>query len=136
MIGQVIYKVGYALNCRFCNASEYFNLEKLERNYMRLQAVKLFRVKSKSQKLHSTKLGVTLSSIIITLFFNGAIWRVWGLHHDSATIQKQILNSKSQAKVLDMQIKQAKDPSFIERQAKDKLDFVGEHDLVFVFSDN
>lgn len=73
---------------------------------------------------------------IITLFFNGAIWRVWGLHHDSATIQKQILNSKSQAKVLDMQIKQAKDPSFIERQAKDKLDFVGEHDLVFVFSDN
>lgn len=70
MIGHVIYKVGYALNCRSCNASEYFNLEKLERNYMRLQAVKLFRVKSKSQKLHSTKLGVTLSSIVITLFFN------------------------------------------------------------------
>lgn len=32
-----------------------------------------------------------------------------------------------------MQIKQAKDQSFIARQAKDKLDMVGEHDLVFVF---
>lgn len=57
------------------------------------------------------------------------------MHHDSATIQGQILKSKAQAKALDVQIKQAKDPSFIERQAKDKLDMVGEHDLVFVFSE-
>lgn len=56
------------------------------------------------------------------------------MHRDSNKIQKQILDSKQQAKALDMQIKQAKDPSFIERQAKDKLDMVGEHDLVFVFS--
>lgn len=57
------------------------------------------------------------------------------MRHDSATIQKQILNSGAQAKLLDVQIKQAKDPSFIERQAKDKLDMVGEKDLVFVFSE-
>lgn len=72
---------------------------------------------------------------IISLFFNGAIWRVWSLHRDSNKIQEQILSSKEQSKLLDMQIKQAKDPSFIERQAKDKLDMVGENDLVFVFSD-
>lgn len=70
-----------------------------------------------------------------SLFFNGAIWRVWGLHRDMATIAQQILNASEQSHVLDMQIKQAKDPSFIERQAKDKLDMVGEHDLVFVFSE-
>ena len=70
-----------------------------------------------------------------SLFFNGAIWRIWSLHRDSSKIQDQILNSKTQAKTLDMQIKQAKDPSFIERQAKDKLDMVGKHDLVFVFSE-
>jgi len=50
-----------------------------------------------------------------------------------ATIDGQILKAREQAKLLDMQIKQANDPSFIERQAKDKLDMVGEHDLVFVF---
>lgn len=78
---------------------------------------------------------VCICVFVISLFFNGAIWRVWGLHHDSTTIQNQILNSRAQAKALDMQIKQAKDPSFIERQAKDKLDMVSEHDLVFVFSE-
>ena len=78
---------------------------------------------------------VCVCIFVISLFFNGAIWRIWGLRRDSATIQDQIMNSKTQSKALDMQIKQAKDPSFIERQAKDKLDMVGEHDLVFVFSE-
>jgi cell division protein FtsB len=72
---------------------------------------------------------------VISLFFNGTVWRIWGLRRDMATIQGQIQASKSFSKNLDMQIKQAKDPSFIERQAKDKLDMVGEHDLVFVFSE-
>ena len=67
------------------------------------------------------------------LFLNGAVWRVWGLKRDQVTIQDQILKSQEQAKTLDMQIRQAKDQSFIARQAKDKLDMVGEHDLIFVF---
>lgn len=71
----------------------------------------------------------------ISLFFNGAIWRVWGLRRDMATIAGQINKSRDQSFSLDMQIKQAKDQAYMERQAKDKLDMVGEHDLVFVFSD-
>ena len=76
---------------------------------------------------------VCIFVFLISLFFNGAVWRVWGLHRDMATIETRILNARAQAINLDMQIKQANDPSFIERQAKDKLDMVGEHDLVFVF---
>ena len=72
---------------------------------------------------------------VVSLFFNGAIWRVWGLRRDLATITQQISRSKDQSRALDMQIRQAKDQAFMERQAKDKLDMVGEHDLVFVFSD-
>ena len=67
------------------------------------------------------------------LFFNGAIWRVWGLKRDQDTISEQILKANEHSKTLDMQISQARDQSFIARQAKDKLDMVGEHDLVFVF---
>lgn len=70
----------------------------------------------------------------VSLFFNGAIWRIWSLYRDANTIQVQIVKSKIQSEVLDQQIKQAQDPSFIERQAKDKLDMVGEQDLIFVFS--
>ena len=72
---------------------------------------------------------------LISMFFNGAVWRIWSLHRDANKIQEQILNSKTQARALDLQIKQAKDPSYIERQAKDKLDMVDENDMVFVFSE-
>lgn len=78
---------------------------------------------------------VCICLFVISLFFNGAIWRVWGLRRDLATIAQQIGKSKQQSLSLDMQIKQAKDQAYMERQAKDKLDMVGEHDLVFVFSD-
>ena len=64
---------------------------------------------------------------------NGAVWRVWGLKRDLNTITEQINKSKAMSESLDMQIKQAKDQSYIARQAKDKLDMVGEHDLIFVF---
>lgn len=66
---------------------------------------------------------------------NGSLWRVLGLYRDRVVINNQIQYMNKQSSVLDMQIKQAKDPAFIERQARDKLDLVGENDLVFVFSE-
>ena len=72
---------------------------------------------------------------IISLFINGTLWRVWGLRRDQATILEQIQNTQKQSVLLDVQIKQAKDPIYIERQARDKQDMVSENDLVFVFND-
>lgn len=72
---------------------------------------------------------------VLTLFVNGTLWRVWGLRRDQSTIIEQISNTQKKATFLDLQIKQAKDPSFIERQARDRQDMVSENDLVFVFSD-
>lgn len=70
---------------------------------------------------------------VISLFINGSLWRVWALRRDQATILTQIENAQKQSSFLDVQIKQAKDPVFIERQARDKLDMVSDNDLVFVF---
>jgi len=82
------------------------------------------------------KVGVIcLFIFVISLFLNGSLWRVWALHRDHATILTQIENAQKQSSLLDSQIKQAKDPVFIERQARDKLDMVSENDLVFVFSE-
>lgn len=72
---------------------------------------------------------------VLTLFVNGTLWRVWGLRRDQSTILEQIQNAQKQSTILDLQIKQAKDPVFIERQARDRQDMVSENDLVFVFSD-
>jgi cell division protein FtsB len=76
---------------------------------------------------------VCLFVFVISLFLNGGLWRVWGLRRDYATIGEQISAAQKQSALLDMQIRQAKDPVFIERQARDKLDMVSEKDLIFVF---
>ena len=76
---------------------------------------------------------VCLFVFIISLFLNGGVWKVWNLRRDYSTIDQQISLAQKQSSILDMQIHQAKDPVFIERQARDKLDMVSEKDLIFVF---
>ncbi len=93
-----------------------------------------FGYKLKSFLNHPRKVFVVcLVVFIISLFLNGGIWKVWGLRRDFSTIEQQISAAQKQSSVLDMQIRQAKDPVFIERQARDNLDMVGEKDLIFVF---
>ncbi len=70
-----------------------------------------------------------------TLVLNGNLWRLWGLHRDFDHLSAQIIQTTQSTRTLEAQLKQAKDPNFIERQARDRLDLAGEHDLVFVFAD-
>ena len=71
--------------------------------------------------------------LVMTLFLNGTLWKLWGLYRDQNTIMSQSLETQAQITVIDKQLKQAIDPSYIEHQARDKMDLVGEHDLLFVF---
>lgn len=79
--------------------------------------------------------------IICMIFFclsallNGSLFRIWGMHRDLGQVAIQIEETKKATRNLEVQLSQAKDPAFIERQARDKLDMVNEGDLVFVFSD-
>lgn len=71
----------------------------------------------------------------VSIFLNGNIWRLWSLHRDFDHINAEIAQAQESNMTLEAQLKQAKDPAYIERQARDKLDLAGENDLVFVFSD-
>ncbi len=71
----------------------------------------------------------------VSIFLNGNIWRLWSLHRDFDHINLEISQAKEANTSLQAQLKQAKDPVFIEHHAHDKLDLAGEDDLVFVFSD-
>jgi hypothetical protein len=71
---------------------------------------------------------VTLSAL-----FNGVLWRLWALHRDHDRRFTEMVRAKSSIHQLQLQVEQAKDPVFIERQARDRLDLAGEKDLVFVF---
>lgn len=69
----------------------------------------------------------------LTLVGNGTLWRLWNLHREYDRFQKEIISLQDQSQKLDLDIKKIKDPAYIERQARDRLDLVGENDLVFVF---
>jgi hypothetical protein len=71
----------------------------------------------------------------VSVVVNGNLFRLWNLHRDFARIGHEIQQTREGIFTLQAQLKQAKDPAFIERQARDRLDLAGEHDLVFVFSD-
>lgn len=74
-----------------------------------------------------------LMLLVITLFLNGTLWKLWGLNRDQKTIMDQSAQAQAQIIQIDKQLKQAIDPMFIERQALDKMDLVDDHDLIFVF---
>lgn len=79
---------------------------------------------------------VFLGCVVIvfsSLLLNGSFWRLWNLHRDKERKQREILTTIRETESLKMQLLQAKDPDYIEHQAKDRLDFAGENDLVFVF---
>lgn len=76
---------------------------------------------------------VCIAIFIISIVLNGNVFRLWGLHRDFSRITFEIEETRHMIASLSGQLKQAKDPAFIERQARDRLDLAGEHDLVFVF---
>lgn len=85
---------------------------------------------------HPTRVAsLCLAVLALTLVLNGNLWRLWGLHRDFDHLSQQISETRQGTLQLEAQLHQAKDPSFIERQARDRLDMAGEHDLVFVFAD-
>lgn len=71
--------------------------------------------------------------LVISLFLNGTVWKIWGLHRDRATITQQIHQAEMSVLNFDKLMLRAKDPSYIERQALDKMDLISENDIIFVF---
>ncbi len=74
--------------------------------------------------------------VFVNLVFTGGLWRLYGLHRDRRVMDQQTQKLLIEKKELLQNIQFAKDPIFIERQAKEHFDMGDEHDLVFAFSDD
>jgi len=74
--------------------------------------------------------------VFLALLIDGNLLRLWRLNRDSQEISRRIAALSAQSKDLDQKIVRAHDPSFIELQAREKLDLASEGDLVFIFSDD
>jgi cell division protein FtsB len=63
------------------------------------------------------------------------LFRLWRLNRDAAELNRRMDKLRAESIDLDKKIKRAKDPNFIELEAREKFDLASEGDLIFVFSD-
>jgi cell division protein FtsB len=71
--------------------------------------------------------------LLMTLIVKGTLLRLWNLHQEVVRIQADVLTAQEKIQKLDLAIARVKDPSYLERQARERLDLVSENDLVFLF---
>ncbi|MEQ1875667.1 MAG: septum formation initiator family protein [Bdellovibrionia bacterium] len=70
------------------------------------------------------------------LVLDGTLLRLWNLHRETKRIEQNVGKIAAATKILDVQIRKAREIDFVERQARDRFDLVGENDLVFVFTND
>lgn len=70
----------------------------------------------------------------LQLLIQGNLLHLFRMHADREMLAGQLVGIQKELFHLETRIDQAKDPTFIEREAKDRLDMAGEDELVFVFA--
>lgn len=78
---------------------------------------------------------ICLILIAVNLVLDGSLFRLWNLHRENETIQTNLASIQEQNREMRTRLVKAKDPEFLEREARDRFDLVSEGDLVFVFSE-
>jgi cell division protein FtsB len=73
--------------------------------------------------------------VVLNLVLDGSLLRLVILYRDQGEIQKSLADLSVQTRELKARLKHARDPAFLEREARDRFDLVSEGDLVFVFSE-
>lgn len=72
---------------------------------------------------------------MVNLVTDGSLFRLWGLYRDHERLQENIEQLKSHSTELRSKLQKAREPAFLEKEARDRFDLVSEGDLVFVFTD-
>lgn len=72
--------------------------------------------------------------VLVALLFDGTLIKIWKLNQDIVKLESSIIDIDKANRHVQVQISQANDPRFIEREARDRFDLVEDNDLVFVFS--
>jgi hypothetical protein len=76
-----------------------------------------------------------LGLAFVNLVWDGTWLNMWSLHRDFEQLNSSSVSLQQELGALNRKLRQAGDPAFVEREARDRFDLVGEGDLVFVFAD-
>lgn len=75
---------------------------------------------------------ISFSAVLI----DGTLFRLWSLARDRDQLTERMESLKLSILDKEKRLKESNRPEFIERQARENLDFVRDGDLVFIFSNN
>ena len=72
--------------------------------------------------------------VFFALVFDGSLFHLWRLHRDQKALNERIIQAQVATEVLHLEVKKARNPKYVEKQARERFDLVAEDELVFVFS--
>jgi cell division protein FtsB len=72
--------------------------------------------------------------VFISLVSEGSLWRLYRLNKDKGVLTLKIQEEKNKIVKIHGEIKRSKEPLFVERQAREKLELLEKDDLLFIFS--
>ena len=78
---------------------------------------------------------ICLVMLLIGVVFDGSLWRLYQLRQNKNLLESKIDDENKRIKLIKNQLHQFKNPAFIEKQARERLEFLEKDDLLFVFSE-
>lgn len=72
----------------------------------------------------------------VAVLYDGSLYRYWSLQKTETEVIEKIAKIQSATRNLRSQIELTQQPDFIEKQARENLDLVGDDEIVFIFSDD
>ena len=73
--------------------------------------------------------------LLINLILDRTLFQIFGLNQNLRVIQNRIDYIGQKNLKIENKIKKSSDPDFVEREARERLDYTGEEDLIFLFPD-
>ena len=74
--------------------------------------------------------------LIFNLLIDGTLFQVFYLGRDLKVMKNRIHHFEEKNSDLKKQISRFADPEFIEKEARERLDFAEEGDLIFIFPED
>ncbi len=104
-------------------------------------ALKLRGMRSFGEKITNllespTRVGVLCVVLLfVGVVFNKSLWRLYQIHQSKQVLLSKITEESDKTTKLKQQLDQLKNPAYIEKQARERLEFLEKNDLLFVFSE-
>ncbi len=74
--------------------------------------------------------------LFVNLILDGTLLRVFRLNQDLRIVKNRIKYIEKKKLDVENKIKKASDPDFVEKELREKLDYAGEGELIFIFPEN